>query len=67
MLATLDMLGMTKVYTVTLMVGTNDVSRGEARKVTRLCDKMSCLLEELRIQMGPHPADGMHGPLQHDV
>ena len=53
MLATLDMLGMTKVYTVTLMVGTNDVSRGEARKVTRLCDKMSCLLEELRIQMDP--------------
>ena len=50
-LATLEMLGMTKVYTVTLMVGTNDVSRGEARKVTRLHDKMSCLLEELRIQM----------------
>ena len=51
MLATLDMLGMTKVYTVTLMVGTNDVSRGEARKITRLHDKVSCLLEELRIQM----------------
>ena len=53
MLATLDMLGMTKVYTVTLMVGTNDVSRGEARKITRLHDKVSCLLEELRIQMDP--------------
>ena len=53
MLATLDMLGMTKVYTVTLMVGTNDVSRGEARKVTRLSDKINCLLEELRIQMDP--------------
>ena len=53
MLATLDMLGMTKVYTVTLMIGTNDVSRGEARKITRLYDKMSCLLEELRIQMDP--------------
>ena len=53
MLATLDMLGMTKVYTVTLMIGTNDVSRGEARKITRLHDKMSCLLEELRIQMDP--------------
>ena len=52
-LATLEMLGMTKVYTVTLMIGTNDVSRGEARKVTRLHDKMSCLLEELRIQMDP--------------
>ena len=52
-LATLEMLGTTKVYTVTLMIGTNDVSRGEARKVTRLHDKMSCLLEELRIQMDP--------------
>ena len=28
MLATLEMLGMARVYTVTLMVGTNDVSRG---------------------------------------
>ena len=53
MLATLEMLGMTKVYTVTLMIGTNDVSRGEARKITRLHDKMSCLLDELRIQMDP--------------
>ena len=52
-LATLEILGMTKVYTVTLMIGTNDVSRGEARKITRLHDKMSCLLEELRIQMDP--------------
>ena len=53
MLATLEMLGMVSVYTVTLMVGTNDVSRGEARKVTRLHDKMSCILEEIRIQMDP--------------
>ena len=53
MLATLEMLGMARVYTVTLMIGTNDVSRGEARKVTRLHDKMSCILEELRIQMDP--------------
>ena len=53
MLATLEMLGMARVYTVTLMVWTNDVSRGEARKVTRLHDKMSCILEELRIQMDP--------------
>ena len=53
MLATFEMLGMARVYTVTLMVGTNDVSRGEARKVTRLHDKMSCILEELRIQMDP--------------
>ena len=52
-LATLEMLGMARVYTVTLMIGTNDVSRGEARKVTRLHDKISCLLEELRIQTDP--------------
>ena len=53
MLATLEMLGMARVYTVKLMIGTNDVSRGEARKVMRLHDKMSCILEELRSQMDP--------------
>ena len=53
MLATLEMLGMARVYTVTLMIGTNDVSRGESRKVMKLRDKMSCILEELRIQMDP--------------
>ena len=50
-LASLEMLGMARVYTVTLMIGTNDVSRGESRKVMRLHDKMSFILEELRIQM----------------
>ena len=44
---------MTRVYTVTLMIGTNDVSRGESRKVMKIHDKMSCILEELRIQMDP--------------
>ena len=53
MLASLEMVGMAKMYTVTLMIGTNDVSRGELRKVMRLHDKMSCILEELRIQMDP--------------
>ena len=52
-LASLEMLGMARVYTVTLMIGTNDVSRGESRKVMRLHDKMSCILEELRIVMDP--------------
>ena len=52
-LASLEMLGMARVYTVTLMIGTNDVSRGGSRKVMRLHDKMSCILEELRIQMDP--------------
>ena len=53
MLASLEMAGMAYMYTVTLMMGTNDVSRGELRKVMRLHDKMSCILEELRIQMDP--------------
>ena len=52
-IASLEMLGIARVYTVTLMIGTNDVSRGESRKVMRLHDKMSCILEELRIQMDP--------------
>ena len=49
MLASLEMLDMVKIYTVTLMMGTNDVSRGESRKVMRL----SCILEELRIYLDP--------------
>ena len=53
MLVSLEMVGMAKMYTVTLMMGTNDVSRGELRKVMRLHNKMSCILEELRIQMDP--------------
>ena len=53
MLASLEMLGMARMYTVTLMMGTNDVSRSESRKVMRLHDKMSCILEKLRIQMDP--------------
>ena len=52
-LPALEMLGMARMYAVTLMMGTNDVSRGESRKVMRLHDKMSCILEELRIQMDP--------------
>ena len=47
------MVGMAKMYTTTLMMGTNDLSRGELRKVMRLHDKMRCILEELRIQMDP--------------
>ena len=52
-LASLEMLGMARVYTVTSMIGTNDVSRGESRKVMRLHDKLSCILEVLRFQMDP--------------
>ena len=45
MLASLDMLDMAKMYMVTLMMGTNDVSRGESRKVMTLHEKMSCIIE----------------------
>ena len=53
MLASPEILDMMKMYTVTLMMGTNDVSRGESRKVMRLHEKMSCILEELRIWFDP--------------
>ena len=55
MLASLEMLDMhmVKMYTVTLMMGTNDVSRGESRKVMRLHEKMNYILEELRIYLDP--------------
>ena len=53
MLASLEILDMKKMYTVTLMLGTNDVSRGEQRKLMRLQEKMSCILEELRIYLDP--------------
>ena len=52
-LASLEMLEMAKMYTVTLMMGTDDVSRGEPRKVMRLQEKMSCIFEELRIYLDP--------------
>ena len=53
MLAFLQILEMGKIYTVTLLMGTNDVSRGEARKMMRLQDKVSCILEELKIYLEP--------------
>ena len=53
MLASLEMLEMGKIYTVTLMMGTNDVSRGESRKMMNLRDKVSCILEELRVYFDP--------------
>ena len=53
MLASLEMLEMGKTYTVTLMMGANDVSRGESRKMMRLQDRVNCILEELRIYLDP--------------
>ena len=41
MLASLEMVGMAKMYTLTLIMGTNDVSRGELRKV-RAASWRSC-------------------------
>ena len=35
------------------MMDTNDVSRGEPRKMMRLQDKVSCFLEELRVYFDP--------------
>ena len=52
-LASLEMLEMVKVCTFTLMMGTNDVSRGESWKMMRLQDKVKCILEELRIYLHP--------------
>ena len=51
--ALLEMLEMAKMYTVPLIMGTNDMSRGEPRKVRRLQEKMSCILEEMRIYLDP--------------
>ena len=48
-LAFLEMVYMVKKYAATLMMGTNDVPRGESRKVMKLHEKMSCILQELRI------------------
>ena len=45
MLASLEMLEVRKVYTVTLMIGTNKVSRGESRKKMSLPEKVKCLLD----------------------
>ena len=53
MLASLELLEMTKIYMVTLMLRTNDVSRVEQRNVMRLQEKMSCILEEMRIYLDP--------------
>ena len=66
MLASLEMLEMAKMYTVTLMMGTNDMSRGEPRKVMRLQEKMSCFLEELRIYLDPAILTVLSRPVQHD-
>ena len=44
----------TSMEAVTLMMGTNDVSRGESWNMMRLPGKVSCILEELRIDLDPN-------------
>ena len=53
MLASLEMLEVRKNHTVTMMMGTNVVSRGESRKMTMMPEKESCFLQELRIYLDP--------------
>ena len=53
MLASVEMLEYRKIYMVTLMMGTNDFSRNESRKMMRLPEKVNCILEELRIDLDP--------------
>ena len=44
---------MKKIHTVTTMMGTIDVSRGELRKMVRLSEKASCILDEVRDYLDP--------------
>ena len=53
MLASVEMLEYRKIYMVTLMMGTNNFSRNESRKMMRLPEKVNCILEELRIDLDP--------------
>ena len=49
MLTTLDMPKEKTVPTVTMMVGTNDISRGKHRKITRLSDNFKRLIGDVRV------------------
>ena len=53
MVASLEMLKVRKIHTVTMMMGTNDVSRGDSKNLTGLPEKMSCLLQEARNYLDP--------------
>ena len=47
MLASREMLDIEKTNTVTSMMGTNDISRGESRKMMRFHEKVNCIPENL--------------------
>ena len=53
MLASLEMLEVRKIHLVTLMMGTNEVSRSESRNMMRLPEKVSCIIEEMGIYLDP--------------
>ena len=44
-----DLASLVQIPTVPLMMNMNDVSRGESRMMTKLPEKVSCLLQETRI------------------
>ena len=48
-----DARGEEDTHTVTTMMGTNDVSKGESRKMMMLSEKVSCLLQDARIYLHP--------------
>ena len=50
-LASLKMLEVKEIHSVTLMMGINEVSRSEARKMMKLPEKVSCFLAEIRIYL----------------
>ena len=50
-LASLVVLEVRKIHTVIMMMRTNNVSRGESTKMMRLPEKMSCLLQEVKIYL----------------
>ena len=53
MLASLEMLEVRKIHTVTMMMGTNDVSLGELRMMMRLPEEVNCLLQVVKNYLDP--------------
>ena len=68
MLASLEMLEVRKIRTITIMMGTNDVSRGEARKMMREVARGGELpLAGGRDLLGPYSTYDLHGTIQYDA
>ena len=60
LMVSIEILEKGKMYTVTLMMCTNDISRGESQKMMRLQDKVSCIL------LRSNGARDLYSSLQHD-